>query len=261
MLEWLFGNRKKLQNQPITEREELLLHSSLWQARFLPTMVQHAIIRWVRVFVAEKNWEGCNRMQVNTQVQWAIASAAGLMVSAYSDWYFDKTPSILVYPAPYVAKVEPQFSSLTDGIPVIMGEFARAGETIYRGPVIVNWLDLQAAVHSSNSGNHLAIHEFAHQLDLINSPFADGLPPLPSKIDETRWKTAMQQEFRAARTLVARGNDVLVNHYGLTKESEFFAVASELYFQSPHVLAEFHPNVYPLLMQFYQIDMRAFLPP
>jgi Mlc titration factor MtfA (ptsG expression regulator) len=106
----------------------------------------------------------------------------------------------------------------------------------------------------------LAIHEFAHQLDLINSPFADGLPPLPANIDEKRWKAGMQREFQASRSMVADGYRVFINDYGLTKESEFFAVASELYFQAPRVLAEYHPNVFELLRQFYQQDLQQLLP-
>lgn len=44
--------------------------------------------------------------------------------------------------------------------------------------------------------------------------------------------------------------------YGLTEEGEFFAVASELCFQLPNELAEYHPNVFELLRQFYLIDLR-----
>jgi Mlc titration factor MtfA (ptsG expression regulator) len=260
MLDWLFGNRKKIHSQPITEQEELQLNASIWQARFLPASTRYALIRWVRVFIAEKKWEGCNGLQVDVAMQWTVAASAGLMVTAYPDWFFGKTSSILMYPTPYIAKAGPQYSSLSEGIPAVMGEFARAGETIYRGPVIVNWRDLQYARESANSGNHLAIHEFAHQLDLINSPFADGLPPLPAAIDESPWKEGMQREFQAARSMVADGYRVFINDYGLTKESEFFAVASELYFQSPHALAEYHPNVFELLRQFYQQDLRQFLP-
>ena len=260
MLDWLFGNRKKLQSQRITVIEEQQLDSSIWQARFLSASARHALIRWIRVFIAEKKWEGCNGLQVDVAMQWAVAASAGLMVTAYPDWFFGKTSSILIYPTPYIAKAGPQYSSLSEGIPSVMGEFARAGETIYRGPVIVNWQDLQYAKESANSGNHLAIHEFAHQLDLINSPFADGLPPLPANIDEKRWKAGMQREFQASRSMVADGYRVFINDYGLTKESEFFAVASELYFQAPRVLAEHHPNVFELLRQFYQQDLRQLLP-
>jgi Mlc titration factor MtfA (ptsG expression regulator) len=91
---------------------------------------------------------------------------------------------------------------------------------------------------------------------MINGPGADGLPPLPSQIDEHVWRTSMHREYEAARTMVAEGYNILMDDYGLTEESEFFAVASELYFQRPRELADYHPNVFELLKQFYEIDLR-----
>jgi MtfA peptidase len=61
--------------------------------------------------------------------------------------------------------------------------------------------------------------------------------------------------------MVSQGYRILMDDYGLTQESEFFAVASELYFQAPHELAEFHPNVHALLAQFYVTDLRNALAP
>ncbi len=60
--------------------------------------------------------------------------------------------------------------------------------------------------------------------------------------------------------MVSQGYPILINDYGLTQESEFFAVASELYFQRPEELAEYHPNVYKLLKQFYVTDMARIVP-
>ncbi|XZE42729.1 zinc-dependent peptidase [Pirellulaceae bacterium SH467] len=258
--QWLFGGRRRITQAPITQDERELLRLSLWQSVHLPDESRDKLIRWCRVFIREKNWEGCNGLTVTPEIQWSIASAAGLMVLHYDGWYFDRTQTVLVYPAPYVAREEGHSSLLNTTIPAIMGEFPRAGQTIYRGPVVVNWQDIQDDRRSGDSGDHLVIHEFAHQLDLINSPFADGLPPLPDEIDEDRWRQQMTGEFEEARRLVERGYDVLIDDYGLTSESEFFAVASEHYFQIPHELAEFHPGVYKLLQQFYRIDLRGFIP-
>jgi Mlc titration factor MtfA (ptsG expression regulator) len=141
----------------------------------------------------------------------------------------------------------------------IEGESVRAGETGYRKPVILNWNDVQLGARDSNDGHNLVVHEFAHQLDLINGPSADGLPPLPKDVDENQWWQSMKDELLTARTIVADGYRVFIGDYGLSEPSEFFAVSSELYFQQPHLLAEYHPNVYELLMRFYQIDLRDYL--
>ena len=260
-LAWLLGTRRKLLSQPVTANELKLLDDAVWQARYLNSGLREKLARWVRVFISEKNWEGCNGQEINERIQWTIASAAGLLVLAYDDWYYDRTQTILVYPAPYVATEDGRSGFATSTpIPALMGEFPRAGQTTYRGPVIVNWRDVVQASHGPNQGDHLAIHEFSHQLDMLNGPAADGLPPLPENINEGHWHKAFKREFEAARSLVAQGHTILMNDYSLSQESEYFAVGSEYYFQQPTALSQFHPQLFALLNDFYQLDLRELLP-
>ncbi len=254
MLEWLFGRRKQLLKKEVQPDERDKLRRSIWQASFLEDHQCEQIIRWSRVFIAEKTWEGCNGVKITEDLQWQVAAAAGLMVLAYPDWYFDKTSTILIHPQAYKVTVTARHSALTSGTEMA-GEFYRAGETIYRGPVVLNSHDIAIAAQDPNDGHHLVIHEFSHQLDMINGPSADGLPPLPGNVDETAWLAAMKGEYQRAQEMVSQGYMILMPDYGLTQESEFFAVASELYFQRSNELAEYHPNVYLLLKQFYVTDM------
>lgn len=258
MFEWLFGQRKQWLAQPVLTSDFAMLDRSFWQARNLLPSQREQIIRWTKVFIGEKNWEGCDGLEVTEMMKWHVATTAGLMVLAYPDWYYDKTATILIHPAAYKARVQPRMSGTTIGAE-LAGEFYRAGETIYRGPVVLNWRDIQLAANGPNDGHHLVIHEFAHQLDMINSPAADGLPPLPSNVDERAWLNALKAEYHAAQEMVSQGYRILIDDYGLTQESEFFAVSSELYFQRPMELAEYHPNVYRLLKQFYVVDMATVL--
>ena len=156
MLEWLFGQRKRLLKKEIEQDEFRNLDRCLWQASYLSKAQREQIIRWSRVFISEKSWEGCNGLEITESMQWHVASAAGLMVLAYPNWYFDKTATILIHPQAYKARVTPRLSGQTIGTE-IAGEFYRAGETIYRGPVVLNWHDIQSASSSSNDGNHLVV--------------------------------------------------------------------------------------------------------
>ena len=259
MFDWLFGKRRRLIEQAVSQEEVRLLNDGLWQTRFLSSQQRDSLLRWSRVFIAEKNWEGCNGVDVTSSMQWAVAASAGLLVLAYPDWYYDKTQTILIYPTPYIAEVADRGSLLTLNNTYLGGEYVRAGETLYRGPVILNWEDLSAATAGSNNGSHLGFHEFAHQLDMINGPIADGLPPLPDGVGEEDWRAAFHREFEHAKKVVASGQRIWMDHYGLTSESEFFAVSTEASFQDPHALAHYHPRVYQLLLVFYQIDMQSIL--
>lgn len=246
----IWGTRHVSIAEPIRDVERQQLQSTLWQSRYFPEAIRDRLIKWSRVFIREKNWEGCQGVDVTPTMKFTIAATAGMMVLGYSDWYFDTSKSVVLYPTPYRAVSSGSILGTR-----LAGEFHRAGETIYRGPVVLNWNDVSRASQSVNWGNNLVVHEFAHQLDMINDPQADGVPPLPPNVSADRWKDAMQAEFHAARTMVFNGNRTLISDYGLTEESEFFAVASELYFQTPNQLRQFHPNVHMLLKQFYRFDL------
>ncbi|MFY8201336.1 MAG: zinc-dependent peptidase, partial [Pirellula staleyi] len=153
MFEWLFGRRKRLLGQEVSRDELQLLDHALWQAPHLTSQQRSQLVRWSRVFIAEKSWEGCGGLAITDAMKTSVAAAAGLMVLAYPDWYFDKTATILIHPSSYKVRVDPKIFSSTFNVE-LGGEFHRAGETIYRGPVVLNWHDIQFAKKDSNDGHH-----------------------------------------------------------------------------------------------------------
>jgi Mlc titration factor MtfA (ptsG expression regulator) len=245
-------SRRQLRDRPVLDSELSDLKVHLWQASRLNDEQLGQLVRWSRVLIHEKRWEGCSGLGVTDTMKQTISASAGLMVLAYPEWYFDRTSTILVHPRPYVGR-----TPTTTSVAGVVSEHARSGETMYRGPVVLNWQDVYRESVRPFDGHHLVIHEFAHQLDMINGPWADGFPPLPNHVNENEWRKALQAEFDAACEIVSRGDAVLINDYGLTNLSEFFAVASELYFQTPENLSEYHPGVFDLLLDFYQLDLRA----
>jgi len=251
---WLVRGRKGARTdgaqESVTDAELRELDRVVWQARWLNDSLRRGMIRWSKRFIASKHWEGCDGFVINAQVKNTVAFNAALLVLAYPNWNFPSTRTILIYPRPY--KARSRGGDLHHGLG---GEFYRAGETQARGPVALNWRDIQRAIHRDNDGEHLVLHEFSHQLDMIDDPHADGLPPLPEGVDAERWKREFQREFDEARSMVEQGEEIVINDYGLTHPSEFFAVASECYFQIPWDLREYHPRLYGLLREFYITDL------
>ena len=255
---WTAARRRRLLSgkEPVGFREQL--SDGVWQWNYLPDDVAESATDWSRIFIAEKYWEGCGGLKLQPYHQAVIAGQASLMTLAFSDWFFDRCRTLLLYPTDYVA---PGITHMVDGHTGVHGEQARSGQTSYRGPVILNWSAIEAAGESSNDGHSLTIHELAHQLDFDNGPSDDGVPPLPHGVNSDRWQASFNNQLEQLRERVSYGDyDVLVDDYGLTSPGEFFAVGSELFFQLPHELAELHSELFDLLLVFYQRDWREWLP-
>ena len=107
------------------------------------------------------------------------------------------------------------------------------------------------AVSRASDGQNVGIHEFAHMLDLEGARF-DGMPSGMDGASARAWAGLVHGEI--AR--IERHRSIL-RQYGATNEAEFFAVASEAFFERPAAMIEKHPELYKLLKDFYGQDPAA----
>jgi MtfA peptidase len=106
----------------------------------------------------------------------------------------------------------------------------------------------------------MVFHEFAHQLDEENG-LADGVPvlsakgPLPERLSRySSWAKVLSKEYEKLRQDVWEGQETVMDQYGATNPAEFFAVATECFFENPRHLKNKHPDLYEELRRFYQQD-------
>jgi len=131
-----------------------------------------------------------------------------------------------------------------------------AGEAMEGGPLMLAWSELApdpAELMAAESVYNVVIHEFAHQLDQEKG-HANGAPLLASKAAYARWSEVMQGEFDALRARAEAGVPSLMSDYGATDPAEFFAVASEVFFERPAELAGWHPALYAELSRYYRLN-------
>lgn len=248
---WLKQRRRaRIQSEPIPASWREIVARNVTFISQLPDDEQERLLRWMQVFVAEKNWEGVGGLTLSEEMQVTIAAQAGYLVRGMPGEHFDKVLSILVYPAAYVA---PQNKTLPSGI-VIEGGQARMGEAWYRGPVILSWDDVLAGGRRESHGSNLVFHEFAHQLDMQNGQQIDGTPPLPTRELAERWPGVMEREFQRLQHDCNGFARPLIDCYGTTNRAEFFAVVTEAYFCRPAALLSRHPELYDVLRGYYRVD-------
>ncbi|MCA8991349.1 MAG: zinc-dependent peptidase [Planctomycetaceae bacterium] len=214
---------------------------------------QQRVQGYVNVFVREKHWEGCAELQVTDEMRVTIAGQIAVLVSGLGKEFFDRVLSILIYPDAYVA---PQTHVDEMGI-VTEGPSTRLGEAWYRGPVILAWDDALAGARGELGPHNLIVHEFTHQLDMLNSRRADGVPPIESPQLAHRWLDVMQRHYHRLVEQCDQGYRSLLDCYGAQDLSEFFAVSSEAFFQVPRRMQVEMPELYQLLDDFYQPQTSA----
>src|SRR5581483_5235195 len=153
--------RKKLIEAPFPPEWLAILEEHVGHYRLLSEAERERLRDHLRIFLAEKEWEGCQGLEMNDTVKVTVSALAALMALGMDDFHFENVQTILVYPEGYVA---PEHKAIADDL-VLEGDAERLGEAHYRGPVILSWAELVDNARHPGSGHNLVFHEFAHQLD------------------------------------------------------------------------------------------------
>ena len=203
----------------------------------------------ITVLVHEKNWEGCDGLTATDEMKVTIAAQAGLLLLNLEDHdYFRRAATVLIYPSTFV-NPSPRYGP---GGVVSEGQ-ANLGEAWYAGPVILAWDAARHGVVNHVDGHNLVLHEFAHKLDM-DDHVADGTPPLDSNQQYRRWTEVMTEHYERLVSDAERGRATLLDTYGATNPAEFFAVATECFFEKPRQMRERHAELYALLRDYYKQD-------
>jgi Mlc titration factor MtfA (ptsG expression regulator) len=240
--------RKKILDAPFPPQWQAYVEKHLPQYEHLTSREQEKLRDEVRIFVAEKNWEGCGGLVVGDEMKVAVAAQACYMALGLEGEPFRDVLSILIYPAGYAVPVEDWHEGWS-----IKGESERLGEAWYRGPVILSWAEIEEDAQNRGDGRNLVWHEFAHQIDMLDRSI-NGTPPLASRAEQRRWHEVMTAEYEQLVRDARHGRATLLDTYGADSEAEFFAVATECFFDCPAELREQHPRLYELFRQYYRQD-------
>ena len=250
--------RRALLEDPFPRDWETALRSDFAAYSRLPPPVAERVRAGCRILASEKNWEGCGGLDLTDEMTAVIAAQAALLLAGSpvdaekADW-FGTLDSVLVYPEAYrVTASRLLGDNSMGGGPVIDGDEGRLGEAHVGGAVVLSWPDVLEGAANPDDGRNLVFHEFAHVLDLADR-FADGVPGLtgPARL---RWEAVADAAFARHAAEVDRGLPGLLDAYGATDPAEFFAVATECFFEKPRTLKMKLPDLHGILRDFYQLD-------
>ena len=216
----------------------------------LPPEQQSRLQDMVKFFIDRKTYYGCAGLRITDEMRVMIAAEACLLVLNRGGALYPKLKAILVYPSGFVAdRDQPQ----GDGT-VASGSHHLLGESWNNGRVILSWDDVTRGVADFSDGHNVVLHEFAHQLD-AESGSTNGAPPL-RRNSYRAWAAVFTENFEDLERRSFRGLETVMDEYGATNPAEFFAVATETFFEKPHQLYQKRPELYEELQRYYQLDPR-----
>lgn len=236
----------------LAESSTLASNLAVWSR--LTDAERDRLVKIARIIIREKNWEGCAGLVLTDEVRLVIAAQAAMLLlgqdlDPLTDAVFPNVQTILVYPSGFVAPTARQGPGgvMTEGHSNL-GEAHYMGQ--YGGPIIVSWRHAHAGGLDGSDGRNLVLHEFAHKLDFLDG-VVDGTPPLRSKDEYERWKRVMSAHFNDLVRRAAAGAPSLIDHYGATNPAEFFAVATEAFYERGAEMRAHLPELYGTLRSYY----------
>jgi MtfA peptidase len=253
--------RSRIRNRPFPAvwREILLRRYSMYSR--LPPADRRELEGLIQVFLAEKRFEGCGGQEMTDEVRVLIAAQACLLLLHRDTECYPRLRSILVYPSSYLAKT---WRWQPDGT-MTEGHEARGGESWPHGAVVLSWDGAMAGAVELDKSRNLVLHEFAHQLDeedgvADGAPLLDG-PTFWQTLQRYRtWARVLSEEYQQLRRAAEAGQETVLDTYGAQNPAEFFAVATECFFERPGRLRERHPALYAELKEFYRQDPLQYEP-
>lgn len=254
MLEWWHERKRaKILATPFPAEWEAHLVRNVAHYARLDDEQRARLRELVQVFIAEKHWEGCGGLTLTDEMRVTIAAQACLLVLELPHRMYREVESIFVYPGVVKRPEQAQGVFMRSRDLIAQGAVALAGEAHVRGPVVLAWDRVLRGGQRPCDGENLVYHEFAHKLDMLDgSP--DGTPPLRNREELQRWVAACEAAFLELQRRTARGEPTLLDSYGATNEAEFFAVATEHFFDRPGELRRVLPDLYQVLASFYRQD-------
>lgn len=193
----------------------------------------------LQVFLDRVRFYGAAELEVSDEMRVVIAGCAVRLILRLDESYYDRLKEVVVYPYDY------KHPDRGDG----EGEKHVLGEAHHFGTVVLSWPAVLEGLADADDGHDTALHEFAHVLDKTSLGF-DGTPRLRAREDYRVWGEVMSAHFLDLQ----RGEEPqlsVLRDYGATNEAEFFAVATEAFFERGDDMREHAPDLYEVLARFY----------
>jgi MtfA peptidase len=237
---WLYRSwrRSRLADEPFPEAWNAVVERMPFFSRLTGDEREQFLLH-LKVFALERHWLGAHELVVTDEMKVVVSACAARLSRNLDLDVYDDLGTIILYPTNYTPPGHEPGAVL--------------GQAHKWGTVVLSWDAVKAGLANQNDGRDTALHEFAHVLDLGDRTF-DGTPELHEADDYRSWAATFSKHYFALRKGPKKS---VLRDYGATNEAEFFAVATEAFFEKPLQLQHKAPDLYEELQRYYRVDPAA----
>jgi hypothetical protein len=253
MLDWFAKKRRrKLMEAPFPPAWEDVIRRNMAHYCLLDDTVRRHLRELISVFITEKFWEGCGGLELTDEIRVTISAHACLLLLNIPHHYYKNVETIIVYPS-QVMLPERRIGFFEIPLEPVASPSPITGQAFEQGPLILVWNAVLESIRYAGSGYNVVYHEFAHKLDMQDG-LANGTPQLKCLAKYRDWVKTCSREYLRLLKDVEKGKETFLDEYGATNEAEFFAVATEHFFDQPRPMIQHAPELYRVLKEFYNQD-------
>jgi len=236
---WMAARARKRERaiaEPFPSEWRSLLQQVLPLYSRMPADLRARLEPSVRAFLQDVRFVGCDGLVVTDEMRLVVATQACVLTVGEPGAY-SELMSVLIYPDTFVInRTDEDETGIVTEI-----EDAVSGEAHDTTRIVLSWRDVTEPPAEGEIRN-VVLHEFAHYLD--NS--VDG------GLHDT-----MEQSYDEHLAALERGDETLIDPDGDENPAEFFAYATEAFFEAPAEMKRLHPPLYEALKAGYGLDPAA----
>jgi Mlc titration factor MtfA (ptsG expression regulator) len=218
----------------------------------LPTELRARLNENISRFIPRVYWEATGDLELTEEMIVAVAAQACLLTMNMQGNPYTILKTIIIFPKVF----EHQGESRGSGGTVTESRHRVSGISYGSGTVSLAWDQTQHGGRNMHDGQNVVFHEFAHQLDQADG-YANGAPILRRPADYKTWARVMQDAYEQLVERSSKGKVTLLDDYGATDPAEFFAVATEIFFEKSAKMNKRYPELYEIMSQYYQLDPKT----
>lgn len=256
LLVWPRVKKALILKRPFPEQWLGIVREQLSIYEKLSSGLQSQLQNLIKYFVSTKQFVGCAGIEIDDKIKITIAAQACLLLLNRPTHEYADLRYIYVYPTSFRATRE-----VRDELGLVSTQSRDLlGESWQSGKVVLAWDNVEQGVRNFHDGYNVVLHEFAHQLDQ-ESGAANGAPLLYTKAAYKSWAYVFGREFERLQHSDPHNPSQasIIDHYGATNPAEFFAVATETFFEEPHKLYRHHRELFEELHNYYRLDPRQWV--